>query len=42
LTLGPGHLVLMDMTSVKAIFDERGKDIWAAVKPASTPAAAGA
>jgi hypothetical protein len=30
----------MDMTAVKAIFDERGRDIWAAVKPAATPAAA--
>jgi hypothetical protein len=43
LTLPRGHLVLMDMTSVKAIFDERGKEIWGPIKPpASTPAPAGA
>jgi hypothetical protein len=32
LTLPPGHLVLMDVTSVKAIIDDKGADIWAPIK----------
>jgi hypothetical protein len=35
LALPAGYLIVMDMTSVSAILDEKGKDVWAPIKPAN-------
>jgi hypothetical protein len=35
LALPAGYLIVMNMTSVDTILDERGRDVWSAIKPAS-------